>query len=187
MPKRIDEVHQADEELFRAVDEAIDQAVRAAGAKLQSLGVSAAPHDYFSDGALRHLFMRLCGADAQTFENGDPDVAWKILYAGRNVARRWERQQGRPASMRQKNERAEDIAKNQSERQQLARSAESFALRTVLRALMGKARATDPQIDARLQAPVDARAAELADGSEAELALIETARNYLALFTKSTG
>ena len=52
---------------------------------------------------------------------------------------------------------------------------------------MEKARATDPQIDARLQATVDARAAELADGSEAERAFIETARNYLALSTKSTG
>jgi hypothetical protein len=187
MPMTIDEVHQADEELFRDVDDSIDSAVRAAGDQLRSLGAPASPHDYFRDGALRHLFMRLCGADALTFENGDPDVAWKILYAGRNVARRWERQQGTPASMRQKNGSAKDIAKNQSERQQLARSAESFALRTVLRALMEKARATDPQFDARLQATVDVRATELADGSEAERAFIDTARNYLALFTKSTG
>ena len=49
MPTTIDVVHQADEELFRAVDDAIDSAVRAAGDNLRSLGVPASPHDYFSD------------------------------------------------------------------------------------------------------------------------------------------
>ncbi|MBB1251693.1 hypothetical protein [Rhizobium sp. G21] len=184
MSTTMDELRQADEELFRAVDNAIDHAVRAAGAKLRSLGVPASPHDYFSDAALRHLFMRLCGADVRTYKNGDADVAWKILYAGRHVARKWEREQGGPASVRKKSERAEDIAKDHSEGQQLAKSAESFALRSVLRALMEHARATDPQIDARLQAAVDERASDLGDGSEAAQAFIESAQNYLALFTK---
>jgi len=49
---------------------------------------------------------------------------------------------------------------------------------------MEQARATNPQIDARLKAMVDARAADLTGGSEAEWAFIETAQNYLALFTK---
>jgi hypothetical protein len=184
MSMTMDEVHQADAELFRAVDDAIDSAVRAAGGNLRSLGVTASPHDYFRDAALRHLFIRLCGADVRTYENGDPDVAWKILYTGRNAARKWEREQGGPASIRKKSERAEDIAEDRSERQQLARSAESFALRSVIRALMEHARATDPRIDARLQATLDARAAGLGDGSEAEQAFIKDAQNYLALFTK---
>lgn len=185
MSTTMHEVHQVDEELFRAVDDAIDNAVRTASDKVRSLGVPASPHDYFRDAALRHLFMRLCGADVRTFRNGDPDVAWKILYAGRHVARRWEREQGGPVSIRKKSERAEDIAKDYSERQQLARSAESFALRSVLQVLMEHARATDPRIGARLQATLDARAAGLNDGSEAEQAFIKDAQNYLALFTKS--
>jgi hypothetical protein len=184
MSMTMDEVHQADEELFRAVDDAIDSAVRTAGDNLRSLGVPASPHDYFRDAVLRHLFMRLCGADVRTYKNGDPDVAWKILYAGRKVARRWEREQGRPASIRKKSEHAEDIAEDHGERQQLARSAESFALRSVLRALMVNARATDPRIDARLQAAVETRAADREDGSEAEQSFIEDAQTYLALFTK---
>jgi hypothetical protein len=57
-------------------------------------------------------------------------------------------------------------------------------VRIVLSALMEQARATNPQIDARLKAMVDARAADLTGGSEAEWAFIETAQNYLALFTK---
>lgn len=173
MSSTMHEVHQVDEELFRAVDDAIDNAVRAASDKLRSLGVPSSPHDYFRDAALRHLFIRVCGADVRTYKNGDPDVAWKILYAGRHVARRGEREQGGLASIQKKSERAEGIAKDLSERQQLARSAESFVLRSVLRILMEQARATDPQIDARLQATLDARAAGLNEGSEAEKAFIE--------------
>lgn len=184
MSTTMHDVHQVDEELFRAVDDAIDNAVRAAGDKLRSLGVPASPQDYFRDAALRHLFIRLCAADVRTYKNGDPNIAWKILYAGRNVARRWEREQGRPGSIRKKGERVEDIAEDRSERQQLARSAESFVLRSVLRILMEQARATDPQIDARLQATLDARAAGLIKGSEAEKAFIEDVQKYLALFTK---
>ncbi|WP_018901360.1 hypothetical protein [Rhizobium sp. 2MFCol3.1] len=185
MPATMDEVHQADEALFRAVDAAIDAAVLATGDKLRSLGVPASPHDYFSDAALRHLFLRLCGADRRTFQDGDPEVAWKILYAGSNVARRWERQQRRTATVRKRPDGPEDIAKDQSEEQELARSAESFALRAVLRTLIEHARTTDAQIDARLRAMVEAHAAEPTEGSQAERVFIETARNYMSTFTKT--
>lgn len=184
MPTPMDEVSQADAALFRAVNEAIDQAVRTTGEKLQALGVPASPHDYFRDAVLRHLFMQLCGADVETYRNGDPDIAWKILYGGRGVARRWEREIGRSSSIRKRSDRVEDIAKDQSERQQLEKSAECFALRTVLSALIEHARATDPQIDTRLQATVAAHAAELGGNSEAERTFIETAQSYLSIFSK---
>lgn len=52
MPTTMDDVHQADEELVGAVDNAIDNAVRPADDQLRSLAVSASPYDYFRDAAL---------------------------------------------------------------------------------------------------------------------------------------
>ena len=43
------------------------------------------PHDYFADGVLRYLFLRLCGADPENGMGGDPETARKILYLGRSV------------------------------------------------------------------------------------------------------
>ncbi|WP_245317543.1 hypothetical protein [Rhizobium sp. N122] len=173
-----------DEALFLAIDEAVDQAVRAGGAELQSAGFHTSPHEYFSDAALRHLFMRLCRADVRTYRGGDPDVAWKILYAGRNVARRWEMDQVRLASTRKKKEHDEDIERDQSERRQLAISAQTFVLGTVVRALVEHVRAADPEIDGRLRAAVEARVVELDGGSDTDRAFIESTRNYLSYFTK---
>lgn len=85
---------EADAALWADVNEAIDRAVNAAGHELQSRGLVRTPHDYFAEGVLRHLFLRLCGADPETNAGGDPETAWKMLYVGRSVARRWERELG---------------------------------------------------------------------------------------------
>lgn len=68
---------EADKTLTAAVDEAIERAAQTAGHELQSLGVGRSPQDYFADAVLRHLFLRLCGADLRTNTGGDPDTAWK--------------------------------------------------------------------------------------------------------------
>lgn len=86
---------EADKTPTAAVDEAIERAAQTAGHELQSLGVGRSPQDYFADAVLRHLFLRLCGADLRTNTGGDPDTAWKILYMGSSVARHWERARGR--------------------------------------------------------------------------------------------
>ncbi|ANL27620.1 hypothetical protein AMC90_CH01782 [Rhizobium phaseoli] len=77
MQKRNDGLGGVDEALFLAIDEAVDQAARAGRAELQSAGFRTSPHEYFSDAALRHLFMRLCRADVRTYKGGDPDVFGK--------------------------------------------------------------------------------------------------------------
>jgi hypothetical protein len=108
-----------------AIDEAIENAVKTAGDELHSLGVCRSPHDYFADGVLRHLFLRLCGANLETNSGGDPETAWKILYAGRNVAHHWERERGSPAALSKRKESREDVEKDESERKQLALSAQT--------------------------------------------------------------
>ncbi|WP_234851074.1 hypothetical protein [Sinorhizobium meliloti] len=101
---------EADKTLIAAVDEAIERAVETAGHELQSLGVGRSPQDYFADAVLRHLFLRLCGADLRTNTGGDPETAWKILYMGRSVARHWERERGGSAALREKKDRREGLS-----------------------------------------------------------------------------
>lgn len=152
---------EADKTLIAAVDEAIERAVETAGHELQSLGVGRSPQDYFADAVLRHLFLRLCGADLRTNTGGDPETAWKILYMGRSVARHWERERGGSAALREKKDRREDIERDKRERPQLALTAQNFALQTVVRALVDHARASDPELADRLEAAIDARHARL--------------------------
>jgi hypothetical protein len=151
MQKEFDPIQEADGTLFAAVDNAIDYAAKTAGHQLRTVGSRLSPSDYFADGVLRHLFLRLCGADVKTNAGGDPETAWKILYMGRNVARHWEMERGSPAALRKKKERREDLEKDTSERQQLALSAQSFALKAVVRALVDHARASDPGLTTALR------------------------------------
>lgn len=181
MQKKTDLVLDADKRLIAAVDEAIDNAAKTAGPALQAHGSRVAPHDYFADGVLRHLFLRLCGADLTTNTGGDPETAWKILYMGRNVARHWERERGSPPALRRKKERREDIDRDASERQQLALSARNFAITTAIRALLDHARASDPEITNRLEAAIDARHARLEPASDTDREFTERAKNFLSL------
>ncbi|WP_431673318.1 hypothetical protein [Rhizobium leguminosarum] len=184
MQKDTYRLQEADKALLAAVDEAIERAVEAAGHELQSPGVGRSPYDYFADAALRHLFLRLCGANPKTNTGGDhPETAWKILYAGRSAARHWERERGGQPALRKKKERREDAEKDASERQQLALSAQNFALRTVIRALVDHARASDPQINDRLHAAIDARHAGLGNVSDTDREFTQKAKSYLSLLT----
>lgn len=176
-------IQEADSALTAAVDQAIEHAVETAGQDLQSLGVGRSPQDYFADAVLRHLFLRLCGADLTTNTGGDPETAWKILYMGRSLARHWERERGSSAALRHRKDRREDIERDSSDRQQLALSAQNFALRTVVRALVDQARATDPEITARLEAAIDARHARLEPVSDIDREFTTRAKSYLSLLT----
>ena len=184
MQKETDPILEADKLLMAAVDEAIDNATRSAGPELQAGGSRVSPRDYFADGVLRHLFLRLCGADPTTYKGGDPETAWKILYAGRGVARHWERESGKPPAWRGKKDRREDIDKDGSERQQLALSAQNFAITTAIQALLDHARASDPEITDRLEAVIDARHARLESKSDTDHEFTERAKTYLSLLTR---
>ncbi|MDW9378302.1 hypothetical protein [Sinorhizobium meliloti] len=177
---------EADNTLMAAVDEAIDNAVKTAGDELEKVASPTSPHDYFADGVLRYLFLRLCGADPENGMGGDPETAWKILYLGRSVARRWEKQRG-AAALQPKKDRREDIKKDKTEQQQLALSAQNFALTTVVRALVDHARASDPQLVERIESAIDSRHARLQDTSDADREFHEKARRYLSLLTSPLG
>jgi|GEM_PF-1656563 len=176
-------LREVDEDLHAAVDEAIERAAGKAGKELHALGSMTSPHDYYADVVLRHLFLRLCRADLQTATGGDPETAWKFLYMGRNVARHWERERGSPAAVRRKKERPEDIEKDASERRELNLAAKNFAFKAAISLLIDHARVSDPQIDERLEALIDARHAKLENVSETDRAFTEMAHRYMRLLT----
>ncbi len=173
----------ADAALWADVEEAIDRAVNTAGDELQSLGLTRSPHDYFADGVLRHLFLRLCGADPETYTGGDPETAWKMLYVGRSVARHWEKELGRSGEKRKKKDPQEDIEKDESERRELILSARNFALKTAISVLVDHARASDPKIADRMEAVIEARHAALENVSDTDREFTENARRYMSLLT----
>jgi len=172
---------QVEQTLQAAVDAAIEHAAETAGAELRSLGSRMSPHEYFTDVMMRNLFLRLCGADLETNRGGDPEAAWRILYMGRNVARHWEKERGSAAAIRKKNERPEDIERDISEAQQLALSAQNLALKTVIRALVDHVRVSDPHIEERLEAAIDARHAAIDYPSDTDREFTEKAKAYLSL------
>lgn len=115
----------ADRILMAAVHDAIENAARSAGHHLRGADDTSSRQDYFADGVMRHLFLRLCGADPATAAGGDPEIAWKILYAGRNVARHWEREGEDRETMRRKRERSEDLDRQK-------RASRAYPLRATL-------------------------------------------------------
>lgn len=183
MHRETDPILEADKLLIAAIDDAIDNAAKTAGPEFRAVGLSASPRDYFADGVLRHLFLRLCGADPATNTGGDPETAWKILYAGRSVARHWERERSTSPTLRRKKDRPQDIEKDRSERQQLALSARNFALTAVIRALVDQARASDPAITDRLVTVIEAREARLEPKSDTDREFSEKAKAYLSILT----
>jgi hypothetical protein len=176
-------LQQTDATLFAAIDRAVQEAAHSAGDELTAAGLRKAPYEYFADGALRYVFMRLCGADPTTNAGGNPKAAWEILYAGRNVARRWEREQGSSAGVRKRKDRVEDLEKDDNERRQFHLSARNFAVNTVLKTLVAHARASDPNLDERLTTAVEARFTSLAEPSEMDLEFTNEAKRILAALT----
>ncbi|MCO5731262.1 hypothetical protein [Rhizobium sp. SSA_523] len=175
----------ADRILMAAVDDAIENAARSAGHHFRGGDDTRSRQDYFADGVMRHLFLRLCGADPATAAGGDPEIAWKILYAGRNVARHWEREGEDRKTVRRKRERSEDLDRDRSERRELIRSAQHYAMTLVVQALADQARLSDPQLVERLEAAIDARAAKLGIVSEADALFISSAKDYVSLLTQT--
>lgn len=176
--------HDAERRLMAEVDEAIGRAVETAGSELRSLKTGTNPDDYFADAVLRRLFVRLSGGDHETNRGGDPEVAWKLLYLGRAVARYWERERGKPAVLRRKKDRPEDLETDGSEQRELARAAETFALKTAIRVLTDHASTTDPEIRERLHAAVDTYVAGLDPHSDTGRSFAEMARAHMAILSR---
>ncbi len=68
------------ETAIRAASERAAEALRCAGFDEPSPA-----YEYFVAHAHQQLFLRLCGADTETFEGGDPEIATFVIRNARNI------------------------------------------------------------------------------------------------------
>ncbi|MGH7003028.1 MAG: hypothetical protein ACREIP_03690 [Alphaproteobacteria bacterium] len=83
-----DIVNRAEQAMLVKVYKALEAATNQAAEELQAIGSRERPpaYDYFAATLHQNLFLRLCGADPETLEGGDPEIAAHILDNGRKIS-----------------------------------------------------------------------------------------------------
>lgn len=78
---------QIEHEMMATIYEALRKAGEKASQELQSVEIDVPPpaHEYFVSLAQQKLFLLLCGADTETFEGGDPEIATYVILNGQNI------------------------------------------------------------------------------------------------------
>ncbi|TAA60077.1 hypothetical protein [Shinella sp. JR1-6] len=73
--------------MMAAIHAALKTASEQAAEELKAVGLDEPPpaYDYFVAHAQQQLFLHLCGADPETFEGGDPDIATFVIRNGQNI------------------------------------------------------------------------------------------------------
>lgn len=74
-------------EMMATIYEAIAKASEQASQEMRAveIDVPAPAREYFVSVAHQKLFLLLCGADTETFEGGDPEIANNIIQNGMNI------------------------------------------------------------------------------------------------------
>lgn len=77
----------AEQTMLAAIYRALRTASEQVADELKAIGAELPPpdHDYFVAIAQQKLFLMLCGADPETFEGGNPDIAAAVLQNGQNI------------------------------------------------------------------------------------------------------
>ncbi|WP_311522958.1 hypothetical protein [Neorhizobium galegae] len=94
----VDAIGRADRFLMETVHKALDDATRQAAEEMISVGSPEKPpaFAYFASVVHQRMFCLLCGADPETMQGGDPEMAARILENGRNIsAHYWNRTNSR--------------------------------------------------------------------------------------------
>ena len=76
-----------EQEMMATIYAALGKASEQASKELQAIEIDLPPpsHEYFISFAHQRLFLLLCGADAETFEGGDPEIATSVIQNGQNI------------------------------------------------------------------------------------------------------
>ncbi|SMF58346.1 hypothetical protein SAMN02982989_0745 [Xaviernesmea oryzae] len=84
----LDILSRAEQTMLATIYQAIEDAGRQAAEELRSLGSEERPpaEEYFAAVAHQKLFVRLCGADPETFRGGNPDIAARIIQNAQNIS-----------------------------------------------------------------------------------------------------
>lgn len=176
-------LHRTQQTLIAAIHNAVETASSGAAAELASVGVNYRKpgRDHYSFVALHSLFLKHCGADPETSRGGDPKRAARMLHIGGKIRRYWE-QENAGATPANRPESYSMPEEDEKDRAEWASIAENIALKTVLRALVEHAAASDPGIRDRMTAALDDLVAGLDQQSEQTRAIAEFAASSVASF-----
>lgn len=87
----VDIIRRADTMMAAAVSRALEDAVKRAAEDMQAIGQEeAAPAlQYFAAVVHQRMYCLMCGADPDTFEGGDPEIAYHVIRNSQNIARHY--------------------------------------------------------------------------------------------------
>ncbi|SCW38238.1 hypothetical protein SAMN02927900_01210 [Rhizobium mongolense subsp. loessense] len=89
--KAVDVIKRADTALAAAVSLVLEKAVKQVAEDLRAIDQEdAAPVlEYFAGVVHQRMYCLMCGADPDTFEGGDPDIAYHVIRNSQNIARHY--------------------------------------------------------------------------------------------------
>ncbi|RFB95063.1 hypothetical protein B5K11_08785 [Rhizobium leguminosarum bv. trifolii] len=90
-PQIADIIEQADKALSSAILAALQEARNLAAEGMSAIGKEgAAPAlEYFAAVVHQRMYCLMCGADPDTFEGGNPDIAYHVIRNSQNIAKRY--------------------------------------------------------------------------------------------------
>lgn len=86
-----DVISRADRMLAAAVSLALEEAVKRAADDMRAIGQQDATPVllYFARVVHQQMYCLMCGADPDTFEGGDPDIAYHVIRNSQNIAKHY--------------------------------------------------------------------------------------------------
>ncbi|TBZ20968.1 hypothetical protein [Rhizobium leguminosarum] len=87
----VDVIKNADDALATAVSLALDEAVKKAAENMRAIGQeeSAPAMQCFESVIHQRMYCLMCGADPDTLEGGNPDIAYHVIRNSQNIARHY--------------------------------------------------------------------------------------------------
>lgn len=87
----VDIIKRTQDSLAVSVSRALEEATRQAAEEMRALGQEdAAPAmQYFASVVHQRMYCLMCGADPDTFEGGDPDIAYHVIRNSQNIAKHY--------------------------------------------------------------------------------------------------
>lgn len=87
----VDIIKRADQTLAAAVALALKEATEQAAENMRAVGQEqyAPALQYFASVVHQRMYCLMCGADPDTFEGGDPDIAYHVIRNSQNIAKHY--------------------------------------------------------------------------------------------------
>lgn len=84
-------ISRADRMLAAAVSAALEKAIEQAAHELRAIGQEDATPvlQYFASVVHQQMYCLMCGADPDTFQGGDPDIAYHVIRNSQNIAKHY--------------------------------------------------------------------------------------------------